>query len=113
MRTTSPVAEEMTMELPSLHESLINWATVRPAAPCLIEIESGRTLSYGDTLGAVRGLQGWLGGPPRTIVLALPGSIAAAVVWLVALTGGHRLVPCSPAATDDERRLLAANYQPD
>ncbi|HEX3724084.1 MAG TPA: AMP-binding protein, partial [Nitrolancea sp.] len=49
---------------------------------------------------------------PRTIALALPGGIAAAVAWIAALTGDHLLIPCSRDATDDEKSRLAATYQP-
>ena len=52
-------------------------------------------------------------GPARIIALALPGGIPAALAWLAALTGGHRLVPCAPEASDDERLRLGWRQRPD
>ena len=99
--------------VPSLNEALVHWALARPGAPFVTEVETGRTLSYGDALRAVRGLQTLLGPKPRTIVLALPGGIAASIAWLAALGGGHRLVMGSPDAMDDEKGRLSERYHPD
>ncbi len=49
----------------------------------------------------------------RAVTLALPGGIAAGIVWLAALTGGLRLIPCSPESSDDERQRLGAGQRPD
>ena len=98
---------------PSLDEALVQWAQARPRFAFVTETGTGRTLSYGGALRAVRGLRQRFGPEPRTIVLALPGGIAASVVWLAALGAGHRLVMGSPDATDDERARLMETYHPD
>jgi acyl-CoA synthetase (AMP-forming)/AMP-acid ligase II len=54
-----------------------------------------------------------LGDTPRCLVLALPGGIANAVVWISALSGGHQLVPMSQDATSEEKALIAQKYRPD
>ncbi|HLI52452.1 MAG TPA: AMP-binding protein, partial [Thermomicrobiaceae bacterium] len=97
----------------SLYDTLVGWALQTPAAPFVIEADSGRTLSYGACLDAVHGLLNWLGEKPSTIALALPGSRATSVAWLAALSGGHTLVPASTDATEDERWRLTARYTPD
>jgi acyl-CoA synthetase (AMP-forming)/AMP-acid ligase II len=55
----------------------------------------------------------WLGDTPRCLVLALPGGIVNAVVWISALSGGHQLIPLSPNATDEEKAWIAQKYRPD
>lgn len=101
------------MGTPSIIERLEYWAQTQPSTIFLIDIDSGYSLTYLQTLKAVRGLQRHLGPEPRSIALGLPGGMSAAVVWLAALTGGHQLVPCSPDATDSEKATLAATYEPD
>jgi acyl-CoA synthetase (AMP-forming)/AMP-acid ligase II len=96
-----------TAAAPSLSEAVERWAERQPFAPFIVEAETQATVTYGDFRQAVRSFRRELGDQPRTIVLALAGGIPAAVVWLAALTGGHRLLPCSPEASDEECRRLA------
>ncbi|HLI06740.1 MAG TPA: AMP-binding protein [Ktedonobacteraceae bacterium] len=97
----------------TLYNSLINWAAIQPEEAFLIEAETGRTLSYAQTLAAVNRMRQVLGNTPRHIALALPGGIANAVLWLSALSGGHHLIPVSPQATESEKVRVADRYQPD
>lgn len=102
---------------PSLHAALERWEARRPSAPFIVEAESARTISYAAFAQAVRALRLTFGDAldeaPRTIVLALPGGIPAALVWLAALTGGHRLLPCPPKAPEQERARLGQTQRPD
>jgi acyl-CoA synthetase (AMP-forming)/AMP-acid ligase II len=96
-----------------LYASLIKWAAVQPQATFLVEAETGRTLSYAQTLAAVNRMRQFLGDTPHHIVLALPGGIINAILWLSALSGGHHLIPVSPQATDSEKAAIAARHRPD
>lgn len=98
---------------PALYASLIHWATRQPDATFVREVDGGDSLTYRDCLRSVRQFQCWLGPTPRTIALALPASTVTAVVWLAALTGGHRLVPCSPDCTPHELTRLFRARRPD
>lgn len=97
----------------SLYRSLVAWAAIQPGATCIVEAETGREFTYARTLAAVNRMRQLLGNAPRCLVLALPGGIVNAVVWLSALSGGHQLVPLSPGATDDEKSWIAQKYRPD
>jgi len=101
------------MRAPSITERLEHWAHNQPDTAFLTDLETGNSLSYLQTLRAVRGLQQHLGSDTHSIALGLPGGMSAAVVWLAALTGGHQLVPCSPEATDSEKARLAKSFTPD
>ncbi|HJT55268.1 MAG TPA: AMP-binding protein [Ktedonobacteraceae bacterium] len=97
----------------SLYRSLVRWAHVQPDEPLVAEAETGRELSYARTLAAVHSMRRMLGDMPQCLMLALPGGIASAVVWLSALSGGHQLVPVSPDATAEEKTRIAKQYEPD
>ncbi|GHO86148.1 AMP-binding protein [Dictyobacter formicarum] len=97
----------------SLYRSLVRWAELQPAASCLVEVESGRTLTYRQMLVAVNAMRLFLGDVPQTLVLSLPGGMINAVIWISALSGGHRLVPISPTASEHEKRRVVDTYQPD
>ncbi len=97
----------------SLYRSLVEWAGIRPDTPFVVEAETGRELSYAHALAAVNNMRQMLGDTPRCVMLALPGGIASAVIWLSALSGGHLLVPVSPDATDEEKTRIAKKYKPD
>ena len=87
----------------SLYRSLVEWATRRPDEIYLIEAETGRTLTYAQTLAAVDAIRLFLGEYPRRIAITLPGGIVSAIMWISALSGGHRLIPLSPNATEEEK----------
>ncbi len=93
----------------SLYNRLVEWATGQPDAHYLVEAETGRTLTYAQTLAAVNAMRSLLGPSPRCIAMTLPGGIISAVTWLSVLSGGHRLHPLSPKATDEEKARIARN----
>ena len=97
----------------SLYRSLARWAKTQPGAISMIEAETGRELTYAQTLAAVNEMRQLLGDTPQCLVLALPGGIANAVVWISALSGGHQLVPLSQDATSEEKVRIAQKYSPD
>jgi acyl-CoA synthetase (AMP-forming)/AMP-acid ligase II len=96
-----------------LFRSLVRWATLRPEATFLVEAETGRTLNYKQALAGVAALRQALGETPCRLILALPGGITAALIWLSALSGGHHLIPVAPNATDGEKSALGQKQQPD
>ena len=97
----------------TLYRSLVAWAKIQPGATYLVEAETGREFTYARTFVAVNRMRQLLGDTPRCIVLALPGGIVNAVIWISALSGGHTLIPLSPDATDEERSRIAQKYRPD
>ncbi len=98
---------------PTLHRALAHWAAVQPEAPFVVEAETGRTLTYGACYQGVCGLRHYLGHERRTVLVALPGGIETALIWLATLTGGHRIVPCAPDAPAAEYAALARRWGPD
>src|SRR5579884_1197689 len=92
----------------SLYRSLVEWASKRPDDIYIVEAETGRTLTYAQTLAAVNAMRCFLGEFPCTIAMTLPGGIVSAVVWLSVLSGGHRLIPLAPNATDGEKARIAS-----
>lgn len=113
---SSPSLPSLPSSPPSLADALAYWVARQPDAPFLVEVESGRTITYAAFSNAVDTLRRqWETIPERgsTVALALPGGIAAAIVWIAALTGGHHLLPCAPESSDEERRRLAAGQRPD
>jgi hypothetical protein len=97
----------------SLYNHLGYWASARLEAPCVIEAETGRALSYRQCLAAVQAMYRYLGPRPSNLYLVLPGGIANAVIWLSALTGGHTLVPLAPEATTREWNHPTNLFSPD
>lgn len=97
----------------TIYRSLMAWAKIQPGATYLVEAETGREFTYARTLAAVNGMRQLLGDTPRCLVLALPGGIVNAVVWISALSGGHQLIPMSQDATDEEKAWVAQKYRPD
>jgi acyl-CoA synthetase (AMP-forming)/AMP-acid ligase II len=97
----------------SLYARLLQWAAVQPEAPCVIEAETGRTLTYSECVSAVQATCRLLGARPATLFLALPAGMANAVVWLSALAGGHTLVPLAANASAREWAALITRFAPD
>src|SRR5712691_2329607 len=97
----------------NLHNQLIHWATIAPEQICLVEAETGRSMTYRHCLSAVQKMRHFLGAEGRNLTLTLSGGMADAVLWLSALTGGHMLVPLAPDAADEERKRAVSMYKPD
>jgi acyl-CoA synthetase (AMP-forming)/AMP-acid ligase II len=97
---------------PSLHRSLEHWASVQPDAPFIVEVDENRVITYAGFRRAIYALRKALGNRPQSIALSLPGGIPAALVWIAALTGGHRLIPCAPETTPSERAVLGRAHSP-
>jgi acyl-CoA synthetase (AMP-forming)/AMP-acid ligase II/membrane-bound acyltransferase YfiQ involved in biofilm formation len=83
-----------------------------PRTPCIVEAETGRTLTYADCAAAVRALRLLIGLEPRAMVMALPSGATGALLWLCALTGGHTLAPLPPDAGLSERRHAVQLVRP-
>jgi acyl-CoA synthetase (AMP-forming)/AMP-acid ligase II len=98
---------------PTLHCQLEYWAAIQPDAPFIVELDENRMITYAQFREAVLDLRRMLGNRQRSIALALPGGIPAAIVWIAALTGGHCLIPCAPESTPAERALLGERHVPD
>lgn len=96
-----------------LFDRLRTRALARPNAPCVIEAESGLTLSYGAFFAATLGLRRRLGPAPRVIAIQASGGALAAITWIAALTGGHTLIPLPTAAPLPEINALLRRMPPD
>src|SRR2546421_4485229 len=101
------------LTMSDLHNQLIHWATVAPEQICIVEAETGQSMTYRHCLSAVQKMRQLLGIQPRNLMLTLSGGIADAVLWLAALTGGHMLVPLAPDAQEEERARAVSMYKPD
>src|SRR5260370_12363343 len=97
----------------NLDTQLSHWASSAPEQICLVEAETGRSMTYGHCLSAVQKMRHFLGTQPRNLMLTLSGGMADAVLWLSALTGGHMLVPLAPDAAEEERARVVNMYKPD
>lgn len=97
----------------ALFRRLCEWAHTQPDAPCVIEAESGLTLSYGAFFAATLALRRRLGPAPRAIALQAPGGALAAITWIAALTGGHTLIPLPTTAPMPEIVALLKRMPPD
>jgi acyl-CoA synthetase (AMP-forming)/AMP-acid ligase II len=97
----------------NLHNQLVHWATIAPEQICIVEAETGRSMTYSHCLSAVQMMRQFLGVQPRNLMVTLSGGIADAVLWLSALTGGHMLVPLAPDAAEEERARVVNMYKPD
>src|SRR5712691_11454444 len=97
----------------NLHTQLSHWASSAPEQICIVEAETGRSMTYRHCLSAVQKMRHFLGTQPRNLMLTLSGGMADAVLWLSALTGGHLLVPLAPDAVEEERQRAVSMYKPD
>lgn len=97
----------------TLDSTLTNWMRTNPEAVFVREAHTGRTLTYGACWYGVQRLRAYFGERPQTILMAIPGGIAASLLWLTALTSGHLLVPCPPDAPAEERVRLATSVRAD
>jgi acyl-CoA synthetase (AMP-forming)/AMP-acid ligase II len=97
----------------ALFTRLRAWAHTQPDAPCVIEAETGLTLSYGAFFAATLALRRRLGPTPRVIALQAPGGALAAITWIAALTGGHTLIPLPTTAPMPEIVALLKRMPPD
>jgi acyl-CoA synthetase (AMP-forming)/AMP-acid ligase II len=99
--------------MPALHDHLLRNAQQNPDGIFLLEADSGRALTYAQTLSATCAVHRLLGTKPRCILLATPNGLCSALVWLSALMGGHTLAPISPDAPLLEQARLAKQTPPD
>ena len=97
----------------SLYRSLVAWAKSQPDAAYIVQAETGRACTYARVFDSVNRMRQLLGDTPRCIMLALPGGIVNAVIWISALSGGHTLIPLSPDAPDEEKSRIAQKHRPD
>ncbi|HEX4206300.1 MAG TPA: AMP-binding protein [Ktedonobacteraceae bacterium] len=97
----------------SLYHHLSYWAERTPEQPCIVEVESGQTLTYRQCHQAVQALCQRFGKQPRTIFSLLPGGIPSALTWLSALVGGNTLIPLAPDATPGEIVKAVSMFPPD
>ncbi len=95
-----------------LHERLVQGASEFPDTSCIVEAETGRTLTYAECLAAVQALRRLVGAEPHAVIMALPSGTTSALVWLGALSGGHTLLPLPPAAGAAERRRAVQLARP-
>ncbi len=95
------------------YEKLIYWGANQPDAPFLVEADSGKMLSYGQSIIALQAFQRAFGAEPCCILLALPGGIATSLIWLSALLGGHTLVPVAPDTPAHELARITKSITPD
>src|SRR5579884_3413900 len=79
-----------------IEQKLVAWAEIQPGKPFIIEAESGRQLTYSQTLASVQAARKMLGDTPKKVFLSLSNGLENAVLWLAALTGGICLCPCRP-----------------
>src|SRR5260370_23145058 len=97
----------------TFYRSLVAWAKIQPGAPYLVEAETGRELTYAHTLASVNSVRQLLGDTPRRIVLALPGGVVNAVIWLSALSGGHMFARPPPDCSALRKPPPAPKRTPD
>lgn len=95
-----------------LYHAITIQAEKTPEKIAITETNTGDLISYQDLVTSVVRFRSYLGSEPQTILLALPGSILDAIIWLSALTGGHFLIPVSPESTEFEYNDLIERHHP-
>ncbi|HZS77378.1 MAG TPA: AMP-binding protein [Ktedonobacteraceae bacterium] len=96
-----------------IEQKLVAWAEIQPGKPFIIEAESGRQLTYSQTLASVQAARKMLGDTPKKVFLSLSNGLENAVLWLAALTGGHLLMPLPPTVSEAECTRAKHMFQPD
>lgn len=97
----------------TLQSKLLSWSIKKGDSPNIIEATTDSVITHKQLLHATAAMRKYLGTTPQTILVALPGSIVDAVLWLAALTGGHVFVPISPTATPHEFATALKEHTPD
>lgn len=97
----------------TLQKQLTTFAKIYQEKPAIIETATDDQISYGELTSAVAGMRQFLGERPQRIMVALPGGIVDAVIWLSILTGGHTMLPVSPTLTEYEYHEYIADHEPD
>lgn len=96
-----------------LSNQLQHWAEIKGESAALIETNTKDSISYRDLFSSVTTLSGYFGKHKKKIVVALPGGIVDASIWLASLLGGHLLIPVSPMFTEFEYHEVIARHNPD
>src|SRR6185437_7534925 len=96
-----------------LQSKISHWAKTQGEKVAIIEADSGRSLTYQELFSATQALKKYLRENPKTILVALPGSITDAIIWLTCLTSGHLMIPVSPQSTDYEIEQIIETDKPD
>ncbi len=100
-----------------IESKLKYWSEQKGSGLSIIEIPPTSSspaldLTYRQLWQKVQQLRAYVGAEPQVVLLALPGGIADAIVWLACLTGGHTLVPVSPELTANEFEQSIRVYKP-
>lgn len=96
-----------------LYNRLASWAGRDPDKTCIVEAETGRRISYGQTFAAVQAMRHLFGAPPCNLLAPLEGEILDALLWLTALTGGYLLFPLAPDSGTEEHARAVSMFKPD
>lgn len=87
----------------SLHERVLGDAARRGSRPAMVDVASGRTLTYGELAGLVRKLAAGLAaegiGKGDVVALHSPNTILFPVVLYATTTAGGTVTTLSPLAT--------------
>ena len=84
----------------TLQNIVDTWAKKNGDGIAIIETETGEKITYRELASAISAVRQFFGNEQQIILLAFPGGITAAVIWLASLTGGHHLIPVSPSLTE-------------
>lgn len=97
----------------TLQEKLDYWTRKNPQKVCVIEAESGKSITYEQYYAAVYALRRLLGDRPRRILSTLPTGILSTVLWTCSLIGGHMLIPIASESSTSEKTSMIRRYSPD
>jgi len=96
-----------------LQSKIADWAKIKGKKPAIVETHTNHLINYETLANAVFCIKNVLGNQPKILLLALPGGINDALIWLAALTGGHLMIPVSPNLTAYEYEQLLMQHTPD